>query len=226
MPYTALLFDLDDTVLDFVASEDTALDHTYDAFFKERYQREHFKEKFKAINHALWDLVALGQTTPWQLKIDRFRELTENRDLDEVAHFYEGKLGEQIVWFPGAKDALNELRKQYEIGFVTNGMKRVQEKKYQLSGIKEWCDCFIISEDVGLAKPDQRIFQIALDKLQKSPTEVLMIGDSLAFDYKGALNANLDFCWINSRQLALPPEFSPPKYEFKSIVELLKTLNG
>jgi 2-haloacid dehalogenase len=220
MPYTALLFDLDDTVLDFVASEDAALNHTFDAFFSERYKREEFKEKFKAINHFLWEEVAHGRTTPWQLKIDRFRELTAHEELDLVAHFYENKLGEQVVWFPGAKEALERLRKEYAIGFVTNGMRRVQEKKYQLSGIKKWCDCFIISEVVGLAKPDQRIFQLALDKLQKKPSEVLMVGDSIPFDYQGALNAKLDFCWINSRGGALPPELPLPKYELPSVSAL------
>ncbi len=68
------------------------------------------------------------------------------------------------------------------------------------------------------------IFDHAFKEMDCTSSETLIIGDSLSSDYQGALNAGMDFCWINLENHALSAEFPKPKYEVKSVAELLDLL--
>lgn len=226
MHYTALLFDLDDTLLDFKTAENSSLDKTYDAYFSPHCEREQYKHTFRRINVALWDLVHQGRMHPRQVGSERFlqlmKELKIQLNIKEVSGYYESVLGGEVIWFPRVAETLDRLKKKYKMGIITNGLTTVQEKKYQLSGLKKWFSCFLISEKVGLAKPDRRIFDLACASLAEDPQNILMIGDSLASDYRGALNTGIDFCWVNPAEAPLPSGWPPPQYVIKSVSELTR----
>lgn len=228
MTYKALLFDLDDTLLDFAVSENSALNKVHEEFLSALVEKDLFKEEFRIINRALWDLVAEGVMRPDQVKNERFRQVLIKMDLTldvaQMGSFYEGVLGEEVSWLPGAESALDTLRAKFPVGIVTNGLKRVQEKKYRISGLSSWCSCFIISESVGIAKPDKRIFDLAFNALEVQPQDVLMVGDSAVSDYQGAINCAMDFCWINPAGARLPAGFPQPKFDVKSVAELAEKL--
>ena len=95
--------------------------------------------------------------------------------------------------------------------------KRLNIKRLSIA---EWCQVYIISGEVKVSKPDRRIFEIALEKLDVSRKDVLMVGDSITNDYQGALNAGIDFCWVNYQGDSLPYPFLPPKFVIKSVAQL------
>ena len=229
MAYSALLFDLDDTLLDFAAAEDIALKQLHANFFVPHAEEKHMKTLFHKINRALWHLVSMQKKKPQDVSEERFVQLLEALraplDPKELALHYEKALSEQLVWFEGAQEAVKKLAQKHKIGVITNGLRSVQERKYENGTMHEWCSCFIISEKVGISKPHPKIFQMAFEELEISPHETLMIGDSLESDFQGAINCNIDFCWINRKNLDLPKHFPPPKITLQSVMHLPSCLS-
>jgi putative hydrolase of the HAD superfamily len=79
----------------------------------------------------------------------------------------------------------------FALGIVTNGQTRNQTDKLHSSGLLKMFDCVVISESAGIRKPSQKIFQLALDKLNAQASKTLFVGDHMKNDYCGALNAGL-----------------------------------
>ena len=103
-------------------------------------------------------------------------------------------------------------------GIVTNG-SAVQTDKAERLGLLEGCSCLVISEVVGIAKPDPEIFKIALKQLgSPSPEEVLFIGDNPIADIAGSRALGMSTAWIKHDQI-WPPDLEPPDYVFGSVLE-------
>jgi 2-haloacid dehalogenase len=104
---------------------------------------------------------------------------------------------------------------------ITNGLADVQRPRFARSAIG---DCFadlVISEEVGAAKPHNRIFDIAFEKMQfPKQDEVLIIGDSLSSDIEGGNNYGIDTCWFNPQREPGNEEVEPT-YEITALGELL-----
>jgi YjjG family noncanonical pyrimidine nucleotidase len=222
--YRAILFDLDETLLDFTTTENMALDQIYNLFFHAHVQREEVKTFYNKINRQLWHEVSLGIKTPAQVKYERFSlllaELKLAFDPKTIATHFEKYLGEQVLWFPGVEEAIAKLYPTHTMGIVTNGITTVQENRYIRGAMSNWCRCCVISESVGFAKPDPRIFSLALQQIGTAPEQTLMVGDSLESDFLGALNSHIDFCWINPKKLPLPAHLPKPALVLSSVAEL------
>ena len=100
----------------------------------------------------------------------------------------------------------------------------MQRIKYKKLCISDWCKSYVISEEVGSFKPDKAIFMTALDEIKENSKDVLMVGDSINSDFKGALNAGLDFCWVNVEDKENPKGLPTPKYVVRSVTGLLALL--
>jgi putative hydrolase of the HAD superfamily len=224
MKYSAILFDLDNTLLDFTKSEEESLHELYCHFFDGRLPEDVFTTEFLRINHELWKSVELGKMSPVELKTERFSRFLDEQNLKLnphlLAEFYEKNLGQNIYWFNGAEKLLQTLREQFLIGIVTNGLTTVQRRKYQLTGLDQWCPCYVISEEIGIAKPEKEIFEIALKQLGVTAEETLMVGDSVSSDFKGAVAMGMDFCWVSPDEHPLPEELKAPQFRV-SAVEML-----
>jgi 2-haloacid dehalogenase len=222
--YQALLFDLDDTLIDFKASESSALALVYENFYKAFVHTEGFHSHFHTINQSLWKAVEGAQLPVAQLRLKRFQMLSEtlgaSLEAESVAAFYEHLLGTTASWFPQTEDTLSRLGERYTLGIVTNGLTLIQRAKYQHLALGQWFKSFVVSEEVALSKPRKEIFDIALSQLQAVATRTLMVGDSLTSDYVGAMNAGLDFCWVNPKRLPLPAHLPPPRFTVQSVAQL------
>ena len=223
LPYKALLFDLDDTLVDFKASETSALDLVYKNFYQKFAEKETFTTNFHAINQGLWESVEKLHLPIAHVGLKRFQvlttELSANVDPHHVASFYEDKLG-TVSWLPGAQEAISSLKLHYKLGIITNGFARIQRIKHQSLSLGKWFNSFVISEEVTTAKPHKEIFNIALKEMDALHSDALMIGDSLNSDYQGSINAGIDFCWINAKGSPLPHHFPEPKFTLSSVGEL------
>lgn len=224
IPYEGLLFDLDDTLIDFKASEKSALALVYEHFYRAFSQEDVFTHSFHEINQSLWKAVESTQLPVSQLRLKRFQLLSDSLgarvEVEPVAAFYEHQLGTTASWFPGTSEALALLGRRYKLGIVTNGLTHIQKAKYQHLALGTWFQSFVVSEEVAISKPRKEIFGIALGQLEIAPAHTLMVGDSLTSDYAGSLNAGLDFCWINPRRLPLPAHLPAPKFTLQSVAEL------
>lgn len=224
MKYETLLFDLDDTLMDFTKAEELSIEASYCRFFTKYTDMETYKRTYYKINSSLWDAVDAGDLGPAQVKILRFRQVIDilgaPHDAITVATHYEDKLGHEVHWFPEVKNTLEYLNEHHMIGIITNGITNIQRKKYKHSGLAEITDCFIISESVGVSKPAKKIFELALDQLGARVESTLMIGDSLSSDYQGALNMGLDFCWIKGEGLVFPEHLAEPRFIVQSVKEI------
>jgi HAD superfamily hydrolase (TIGR01509 family) len=120
----------------------------------------------------------------------------------------------------GARELVRALRPRYRLGIISNGFAQVQHAKIDTLGIGPCLDCVVLSGEVGMAKPDPRVFALALDAVGASPAQALHVGDSYRSDVAGALDAGLAACWLNPEQQPVPDGAPPPTFEIRALGEL------
>lgn len=217
MKYDFLLFDADDTLLDFRKSEDVSFQivmdkHNIKGDFKT------LLTSYKQINEILWTEHALGLVSKEVLKNERFRKFLEvnqlEGDAEAMSEDYLATLPTQVFLVEGALDLLHSLHKKIPLIIVTNGIGHVQHKRLSNSGLKSFIDLMVVSEECGYSKPDKRIFHHTFQQLNADPGKhrLLMIGDKLETDILGASNVGIDSCWFNpdgiENQTEIHPTFS------------------
>ncbi|MGR3764460.1 HAD family hydrolase [Rossellomorea sp. NS-SX7] len=122
--------------------------------------------------------------------------------------------------YPDTFHVLNSLKDDYVLVLLTNGSPQLQSLKLQMT--KELIPYFeevVISGAIGKGKPDTEMFMHALDRLSLNKEEVVMVGDNLMTDIKGAKTAGIKNVWINRQDLS--PGEVIPDYEIKELTELL-----
>jgi len=233
--YDIILFDLDDTLLDFSRSEDLSLKDIHQQFYS-HVAFDEFERSYKKINTDLWARVGASENalTPGEVKLMRFEKLNTQSgcsvDENVIAQAYEAGLGEHAHWYPDAKSVVNFLhQKGHILGIVTNGLVSVQTRKYERHNLGTWFDCYTVSDAVGHAKPQKAIFDCALETIaakRNQPLEkirsssILMIGDTLSSDGYGAMQSGMDFCFINHKQVENKHSDLVIKHNIYSVVEL------
>ena len=219
MRYRGILMDADDTLFDFKAANRASVGQLLDEL---GYRHPDRYEQYQAINHVCWHLLEDGKMTPGELKVARWaRFFTQyNLPFDAVAaaERFVQLLGGQSMLLPGAEDAARAIAAKLPIVILTNGITSVQRSRLACSPLRDIVSDVVISEEVGAAKPDPRIFGIALDRLGICPDEALMIGDSITSDVIGANRAGVDVCFFNPAGKTLPPGVHA-EYEVKEIGE-------
>jgi putative hydrolase of the HAD superfamily len=126
---------------------------------------------------------------------------------------------EDIELYPDVIDALDILAKRFKIGLLSNG-NNYPEK----CGLAERFRFVVFSQDYGVEKPDQRIFEIALEKAGCSHSELLHVGDSLTDDVYGAKNAGIKSVWLN-RDKKDNDNSVKPDYEITNLNKLRDVLD-
>ena len=109
---------------------------------------------------------------------------------------YVGHHGE-LALFPGVAATLEELKKRYLLGVISNAEGWYQHSKLDHLGIAEYFQVIVTSGEVGYSKPDSRIFEMALELASVKPHEALFVGDRLDIDVTGAVAAGMHAVWFN-----------------------------
>lgn len=220
--YRAVFFDADDTLYDYPAAERAAL-LSCRGEFRLAGAAEPFLAAYRRHNHDVWREFERGETDQAALRVERFRRLAvelglEGLPLEQVSSFYLQALSGQSQLLPGALELVQELAAEYPLALITNGIASVQERRFAASPITPFFQAIVISEKVGIAKPDPRIFAPALEKIGVGAGEVLYVGDSVTSDMAAARNAGMDFCWLNPGGAPVPEGFAP-KYAIRALCE-------
>lgn len=210
--YNCLLIDSDGTLLDFDAAEQTAFYNTMEHFSLPC--QEQTLALYKLINKELWAAHERGEIKQSALLVKRFEALLEklgatgNAAEINAAYLDNLSLGSSII--EGADEMLAKVSEVATIAVITNGIDKVQHARFSKSDIGKYVDAIYVSERVGSAKPQRKIFDVALSELGVSNRKkVLVVGDSLTADIKGGINAELDTCWCNFADLENNTDIKP-----------------
>jgi 2-haloacid dehalogenase len=226
MTYRWLLFDADGTLFDYDQAEQWALKNTFaqlDYPFEAAYLAE-----YRRVNHDIWRQFERGDIDQLTLRPRRFELLFEainlKADPQTFSPAYLANLAQQTGLIDGALELVKLLAAEFDLAIITNGLKEVQRPRFANSAIYKYLKEIIISDEVGVAKPDRRIFDIAFARMsQPSREAVLIIGDSLTSDIQGGLNYGIDTCWFNPAGTR-NEQSVVPTYEIRRLGELPKLL--
>ena len=151
-----ILFDLDDTLLDFKKAEQIAIASTLSRMGIR--PDEEVTGRYREINEAQWKLLEKNELTRDEVKTRRFRllfdELAFEADENAAALTYERLLSTQAYYIDGAEELLQSLCGRYDLYLVSNGTAVVQEGRLKISGIKKYFKEAFVSETIGFNKPD------------------------------------------------------------------------
>ena len=201
--YRILLFDADNTLFDFSRAEEEAFRATAErgglAYSDALYRR------YSEINDSLWKKLERRETDLETLKLERFRLLLAEYGpagedgLAARAAFcrdaYIEALGEQTCLIDGAEQLCRDLAGKYRMFIVTNGISRIQRRRFEKSSLAPYFDGMFVSEELGVQKPAPAYFDAVFAALgQPEKSSVLVIGDSLTSDCDGAIAYGLDIC--------------------------------
>ena len=127
------------------------------------------------------------------------RAQTDQKPITSVAAEYGAKVPawrhDLEILYPDAKDILQSLGTNYKIGIIAN-QDYGTEQRLTAFGIRQYIDLVIASAEEGVAKPDLRIFQIALDRSNCKPEEAVMVGDRIDNDIIPANKIGMITVWI------------------------------
>ncbi len=211
--YRSIFFDADDTLFDYPAAERAALQACL-IEFRISVPLDPFVLAYRLHNRDVWQAFERGETDQATLRVERFRRLAAELGiaglpLERISAFYLEALAGQSQLLPGALELVRELAEEYPLALVTNGIAAVQNRRFAASPITPYFQSIVISEEVGIAKPDPRIFTPALEAIGVAPGEVLYVGDSVSSDMAAARNAGMDFCWLNPAGAPVPVGYTP-----------------
>lgn len=231
--YKTLFIDLDNTLYDFSGNSREAYIAVYNLLDYDRWFRsfEHYYEIYEEYNLRLWALYAEGKITKEHLNAERYSHplrVVGSPDPEAIgAQFWNEAmkrlpLGSRLM--PHAKEILTYLRPKYKMYILSNGFTELQSRKMQSAGIAHYIDGMILSEDIGVNKPNPAIFTHALRVAESTAEESLMIGDNYEVDIEGAQRVGIDQVFYNISKKDLNPEHPQPTFTITSLLELKEIL--
>jgi len=221
--YKWLLFDLDNTLIDFhkpslasfadlcAAAGISYTDRTY--------------RQYQLVNKDVWDRYESGRITSTELKTLRFELFFKQQGstFDPVVAHHEYTAG--LVKYSKADDKvrllLSQLQERHHLAIITNGLKEAQRPRLLHTGISDYFQHIIVSDEIGYAKPQAAFFDHVMDVIQHHDrSDLLIIGDSLTSDIKGGNDSKIDTVWYNPLGLPLHSSIKPA-YTIAKLADLL-----
>lgn len=201
----AVLFDLDDTLVDHRHAARAAMAGVRRQFpALAKIPLDALDAEHQRILDLLHHEVAIGARSVDDARIDRYRRLFafagvgaggDRAAAAALLHRREYQANRRAV--DGAVDLLAALKSQVRIAVVTNNLRAEQSEKLATFGLAPFVDALVTSGELGVAKPDRRIFAEALERVDCAADEAVMVGDSWVHDVEGARAAGIAAVWLN-----------------------------
>ena len=217
-----VLFDVDDTLLDFGKAEAAAIRKTFERIGIP--VTDELIRRYSEINAQQWSRFEKGEITREKLLTERFdilfSELGINVPSEMAQASYEYLLGIGHYFVDGAEELLEALKDKYELYIVSNGNASVQDRRLKSAGIIPYVKDIFISERVGFNNPSAEFFEACFEHIPGfEKDKAVIVGDRLSSDILGGINAGVKTCWFNPRGDAPDPDI-PADYEIKHLSEL------
>lgn len=227
--YAAVLFDLDNTLLDFDRCESEVINAGLvenDIHLGASRLRE-FLKQFEVSNSRYWpkrNEIGLHSVVSKSYSCALRAIGLGISDTNRLADSYLSTFSTHTPLEPHAMETIRALSRAVRLAVVTNGVSPIQEHRLAASGLAPCFEHVVVSDAVGYAKPEPMIFRIVLDRMRLLPSHVLYVGDSITYDYRGAREAHIDFCWYNRNGSDLPDGASP-QFSIGALSELIEILS-
>jgi 2-haloacid dehalogenase len=225
-----ILWDVDGTLLDFLAAEKAAVQALFREFGLGECTDE-MVERYSAINKVYWERLERKEMTKPEILVGRFHDFfaevgVETSVAPAFNDRYQVRLGDTIVFHDDSYEIVKSLRGRVRQYAVSNGTVVAQMKKLRNSGLGELMDGIFLSEEVGAEKPSSEFFEPVFEQLRPfDKSEILIVGDSLTSDIRGGNNVGIPTCWYN-------PGHAPRKgnvridYEIDNLHQIKEILSG
>ena len=228
--FTTVLWDVDNTLLDFSYSQQHALTQCFRSIGRE-ITREQI-DLYVRINDDYWKRLELGEVTKEQLLTGRFLLLFEKLGIEGVdigafTEEYQTALGRVFAYLDDSLSICKALRGKVRQYVITNGVTATQRNKLELSGLAEVMDDIFISEQVGSPKPAPAFFDYCLEHIEeKDRSRILIVGDSLTSDIKGGIQSGIPACWFHKAAGGkdVKPGAARPDYEIDDLHRVFEIL--
>lgn len=223
MEVRAVLFDLDETLLDRAASLAILTEEMLEAFgnslegpdleaavrVMQKADRGGYRERREAFGQMLDEV-------PWD----------SPPEIEDLIAFWTAMFPKCSIPMKGAFEVLGTLREhEIPIGLITNGGVEFQNAKIDRVDLREWLDVVIVSEAAGMEKPDPRIFHLALSEMGLEAKYTAFVGDHPVNDVSGAAEVGMTSVWIKGRE-PWPEALAPPDHTIVELGELIPALDG
>lgn len=246
--YRVLFIDWDDTLGDWgtsalLAQQDIYEQHHFSEFFP---SFEAYYAAYNEHNSWLWQQYGKGLITKEFLSRDftlyplvqalggneiLFQSKRLQQLADEVCKEFLALTNQYARLMPDVEKVIPELAKKYILVIVSNGYTEVQYEKIAESGLKDYFTEIVLSEEVGVNKPEKQFFEIALERTNKAlqdigkttvnKEDILLLGDSYTNDIQGAKDFGIDQMWICHKETDYLDEKKTATYKVRSMKELL-----
>ena len=234
----AVLFDLDDTLYDHLHSARHGL-----VMMSERHSAmqsvaiEELERRYSDALESIHVRLLQGEVTQREARIARMQQLFDSfgLSLDEETAIHEYSqfrrdYDDVCEGVAGSRELLDELKRRgTRLAIITNNLVNEQIPKLRQLDLLDYFEVVSISEEVGVPKPDRRIFDVTLDRLGLGPDSVVMVGDSLRSDIEGAVGVGIRAVWLQRRMSVndvAPPEVAVIKDDFADTDKCVATILG
>lgn len=202
--FDILLWDVDGTLLDFIAAEKAAVQTLFREFGLGECTDE-MVERYSRINKEYWERLERGELSKPEILVRRFADFFASEGLDaskapEFNEQYQVRLGDTVVFCDDSYELLSSLRGRVKQYAVSNGTVVAQTRKLRRSGFDQLLDGVFLSEELGYEKPATEFFDRVFAAIGEPDRErVLIVGDSLTSDITGGNRAGIRTCWYNPK---------------------------
>ena len=202
--FDILLWDVDGTLLDFIAAEKAAVQTLFREFGLGECTDE-MVERYSRINKEYWERLERGELSKPEILVRRFADFFASEGLDaskapEFNEQYQVRLGDTVVFCDDSYELLSSLRGRVKQYAVSNGTVVAQTRKLRRSGSDRLPDGVFLSEELGYEKPATEFFDRVFAAIGEPDRErVLIVGDSLTSDITGGNRAGIRTCWYNPK---------------------------
>jgi HAD superfamily hydrolase (TIGR01509 family) len=193
-----VLFDLDDTICEFIQSQESVLTEAFDAVDVDPFcSLDEYHQRYGSYLDKSENVEDLRKRC--------FGDIAEEQGYDpelgrNVAAAYSSRRDYSVRFLPGAREALTELAADYTLGLITNGSPEIQQPKLASLNLSDRFETVVYAGYETSAKPDPEPFHHALDTLNVSPENVVYVGNSLESDVAGAQAAHINAVWLSDER--------------------------
>lgn len=203
-----VFFDLDRTLMNFEIGEDLGIKTVFETYKNDlKMEYEEFRSTWKEVAQKIFDEYSAGLHTfdeQRHLRVKKMFELNEilldENEVEKRFKLYWSNYEKGVGLFPDARGTLEHLKlHKIQTGLISNGDTSNQRWKLNKEKLTDYFDPIIISGEVGVSKPDLRIFEIALEQAGAAKESSWYIGDSPVHDIEPAVKFGMNVIYLNRK---------------------------
>lgn len=223
MTYSVLLFDVDDTLLDFQTAEHQALLKVLAIVGVE--MTPAVKQRYRQVDRTLWRAFERGDISRDDVVNQRFglffKEMGMEADSLALEKEFQHLLGREHQLLGNSLAVIRKLSGHADMYIVSNAPIHTQKRRLKDSQLLPYFNEIFVSEAIGCPKPMKGFFDHVFQHIPDADKKrTAIVGDSLASDIQGGRNAGIDTIWLKAKGASANPT-PKPTYEITKLEELL-----